>query len=107
MKVSIKIPCKNIGKSVKIQHRASIKCKKNRKNSEKYFQKFGKILVRPKKKKKKKRSSLKFGEKIRKNTENSEKYLKKFGKILKILKNRKNSEKYQKIRRNTKKFGKI
>merc|ERR1712101_28990 len=79
----------------------NLKIRKNRKNSEKYFQKFGKILVRPKKKKKKKkkRSSLKFGGKIRKNTENSEKYFEKFGKILKIRKKTrkktfKNSEKY-------------
>merc|ERR1712121_560581 len=72
------------------------KIRKNRKNSEKYFQKFGKILVKPKK-----RSSLKFGEKIRKNTENSKKYPEKVGKILKIRKNTlKNFGKKEKIWKN-------
>ena len=66
----------------------------------KYFRKFGKILVRPKKKKgPHSTSGKKFGKilKIRKNTlENSEKYFQKFGKILqKIRKNTfENSEKY-------------
>ena len=78
--------------------------KKLRKNSEKYFEKFGNYW-RDLKKKKGPHSNLvkKFGKipKIRKNTlknsentENSEKYLGKFGKILKIRKiTRKNSEK--------------
>ena len=75
---------KKFGKILKIR-------KNTLENSEKHFQKFGKIQVRPKK-----RSSLKFGEKIQKNTENSEKYFGKFGKILsKIRKNTpENSEKY-------------
>ena len=71
------------------------KNRKNRKNSEKYFQKFGKILVRPKKKGPHSNLGKKFGKilKIRKNTsKNSEKilgkYSRKFGKIFwKIWKN--------------------
>jgi len=76
-----------------------LKIRKNKKNSEKYFRKFGKILVRPKKKGPHSNLGKKFGKilKIRKNTlENSEKYFGKFGKILqKIRKNTlENSEKY-------------
>merc|ERR1712018_292909 len=71
------------------------KIRKNTKNSEKYFVKFGKIDLEKWKK---------FGkiEKNRKNRKNSEKYFQKFGKILVGPKKKRSSLKFGgKIRKNT------